>query len=1213
MRPYSNAWGFQRPLLTRYTKQLLSSSVAEQLEPTPYLDSESNVNVLHATTDPTLLDRLKQTLSHSDKADIAVGYFFVSGFNAVAPEITALQKVRLLVGRTDRQTLDEIAAGLQQAEALRARVSSEEVVQRSKRSEVAAQSVASIAAGVAQMPQTREAECDVRTLRDFIASGRLEIRSYPKGRLHAKAYLCWYPDHAEPGSAIVGSSNFTLAGFIGNTELNVRVTGDAEMEELKRWFDALWADSVDVTEDIAVELDKSWALAQTPPYHVYLKALYELYKDQLLTPELEITARGGPELADFQLDAARRGLRMIDIYGGCFIGDVVGLGKTYIGAELLRQLAYTEKGKPLIICPAGLIPMWERINELFNLGADVVSMSMIAPPAGLVFDEEAEEYIDEDAETSGVVLQEKYPARGPVLIDEAHNFRNPLARRYRGLTDYLGIGEHKVVLLSATPQNLGPKDIFQQLRLFLDDIDHGLNIEPLRLEDYFNAVQKWYEYRIEFENWQQDYATWQLDQKKRKKIAPPVAPEEPNVPYATIDQVLNPTFIRRRRRDIKELYGDDVSVSGKKVNLIDPTLDTLPYRLDQVYARAGSFEELQHKLAEHKGARYLAADYLKAEHKSDDAYRDLLRARNRIAALIRHLLFKRLESSVAAFKSTLDMLIRSNRNFRHSLDEGFVPIGKTASSMIGGEEFEPDGLLAILVDEESKRQASGAKRSKLVHSTDGFEADRWKADLDEDWAVLDEVRQRIEPITPADDDKLQELQKFLARPEVASAKLIIFSEAETTIDYLFEQLNPEGADQTIAKASGSTRDQLQNVVKRFAPKSNLKQGERMPGPEVRGLLATDIVSEGQNLQDCNRVLNYDLHWNPVRLIQRFGRIDRIGTEHTDIFLNNMWPDLAVDQELTLTERLIKRIQAFHDFIGLDSKLLSVTERVNEGAMYRIYKEKKLADEDDVLDEVASFQRGINLLQKLQQDDPDLWQTIVELPDGIRSALKAREVKEPQDEDKARFIQNVLQMESAQLPIASPQIDAAIQPAFNIPAKGETAVLLQTGDLTAAFAVGSNLKPRPVTPGQLISAIECAPDESAIPLPEDTNERVMAAFSHFQREASSRLGKARRPGTDTRLRRYLSKHLNLAREQAQDDPAELQRISVLQRIFLDHMPRNVIDALGDVRKMQFEGLDLIRRLEALQLHFRLSPPDPEEDGAGAATTEIIRIVCSDGLL
>ena len=180
-----------------------------------------------------------------------------------------------------------------------------------------------------------------------MAAGTVEVRAYPRGVLHAKAYLCWYdPAHAEPGAAIVGSSNFSLAGFTGNTELNVRVTGDAEMAELGRWFDALWADSVDVTNDVLVELRRSWAVAATPPYHVYLKALYELYKEEIDTPELEPGRRGVPELANFQLDAVRRALKMVDQHGGCFVGDVVGLGKTYIGAEIVRQLAVRAAARP---------------------------------------------------------------------------------------------------------------------------------------------------------------------------------------------------------------------------------------------------------------------------------------------------------------------------------------------------------------------------------------------------------------------------------------------------------------------------------------------------------------------------------------------------------------------------------------------------------------------------------------------------------------------------------------------------------------------------------------------------------------------------------------------------------------------------------------------------------------------------------------------------
>ena len=177
---------------------------------------------------------------------------------------------------------------------------------------------------------------------------------------------------------------------------------------------------------------------------------------------------------------------MIEAHGGCYIGDVVGLGKTFIGAELLRQLrvSYPRDGEPLILCPAGLKPMWEKFNERFQLGAAIVSHSMIAAPPEAEYDEESGRYVDVEGSGQGIVLEQVYSRRGPVLIDEAHNFRN-INRRSTGLRSYLESGDHKVVLLSATPQNLGPMDIYRQLRLFLDDTEHGLNIEPVSLEEYF--------------------------------------------------------------------------------------------------------------------------------------------------------------------------------------------------------------------------------------------------------------------------------------------------------------------------------------------------------------------------------------------------------------------------------------------------------------------------------------------------------------------------------------------------------------------------------------------------------------------------------------------------------------------------------------------------------------------------------------------------------
>ena len=220
-----------------------------------------------------------------------------------------------------------------------------------EREAIAREAVDGIAAGVSLLPQTGESQRAVSLLRDLVTSGLVEVRAYRRSPLHAKAYLCWYDNHAEPGAAVVGSSNLTLAGFSGNTELNVRVTGDAEMSALRDWFDALWEDSEGISHMLALELNRSWAIAQTPPYHVYLKALYELYNIEIMGREL--VPQRTEELANFQLDAVRRGLAMIDAHGGCYVGDVVGLGKTFVGAELLRQLrvSYPQDGPPLIPNP----------------------------------------------------------------------------------------------------------------------------------------------------------------------------------------------------------------------------------------------------------------------------------------------------------------------------------------------------------------------------------------------------------------------------------------------------------------------------------------------------------------------------------------------------------------------------------------------------------------------------------------------------------------------------------------------------------------------------------------------------------------------------------------------------------------------------------------------------------------------------------------------
>lgn len=1134
-------------------------------------------------------------LRDSAQADIAVGYFFISGFDAIADPLGNVDRIRILVGRTDRHVFEEVAAGIQQLDALREQSSHDRVVGRTDAADLASQAVGMVAEGVAALPQTDGAENAVVRLRDMIRSGQVNIRAYSRDPLHAKAYLCWYDDHAEPGAAVVGSSNFTLAGFHGNTELNVRVTGDAEMADLGAWFDALWADSEDIGQLLVEELNRSWPLARTTPYQVYLKALYELYGDEVGRDEqLPLTPQDQVQLANFQVDAVRRGLSMIETYGGCYIGDVVGLGKTFIGAELLRQLrqSYPGDGPPLILCPAGLIPMWEQTNEQFGLGALVISQSRIASPPESDYEDEIGRYVVSEDAMRGVVLADEYPHRGAVLVDEAHNFRNN-NRRYAALRHYLDSTRHKVILLSATPQNLGPMDIYRQLRLFLDEENHGLDIEPLALLDYFRSAEAWISFNRQHQEYLANYEAWKLTQSRPSAPAPP---KRPSTPRSTIEEVLSPIFIRRRRMDIGQLYAD-ATIDGEPIRFPKPVLDNIEYRLDEVYRKAGSFKSIQSKLKQHKASRYMISEYLTEDAKSKPEYEDVLRARERTANLMKTLLFKRLESSIAAFRDTLDNLCTSNRNFATAIESGTVPVGRAATQILSNSAISPEDLLDALRSDDAEATTNP---SLMLFPVTDFQVSRWLDDLKVDFELLSDIRRKIEGIGPEEDDKLQTLIRFLDRPEVRAGKVLIFSESEATINYLYKHLARGHEDNTVEKLTGSNSSSATSIIRRFAPEANLVGAGRLPGRPIRTLLATDVVSEGQNLQDCHRIINYDLHWNPVRLIQRFGRIDRIGSAHDEIYLHNTWPDLSVDSELSLTDKLGNRIQSFHDAIGLDSKLLSEAEQVNQNAMYRIYGERQLPTLDDGLDEIAINQQAVARLQRIRDDDPDLWAEISDLPDGIRSALEVpRTSIETQRGDAI-----------GQEALLGAELMHGRSP-FDSPTPGDTVVLVSSSNLKRCYAVGDDLQPRVISPAQFISSVECAPGTPSQTLPVKTNERVTAATDALRDELRRELGTMRRR-SETRSQRFVTRKLQAASQHADELGLNRARIRQLQEIFSGDLPPDVEAELARVRELDPESIALVRRLEALRERNRLNPR-PRRIQPAVRTPSVVKPLCSDGLV
>lgn len=1048
---------------------------------------------------------LKEADGKPHSVDIAVGYFYLSGFREVADLLsTRPGLVRILIGRTDRPTQQEIAAGSGPPEPAAAAPAA---LSRTQEVVIRDETVVNVGRSAALQPQEDASAAAIKSLAALIAGGKVEVRAYLKERLHAKAYIGYTGMASTPGTAIIGSTNFSARGFSGNTELNYPVTHGGDVAEVRQWFERLWAESEPVCDRIVAQLQASWPLAAPDPYLIYLKILYELYGDTLVDPARPETPL--VELTDYQQDAVAAGLAMLERHNGCYIADVVGLGKTYIGAEILRRLTLQEPaaGDPLVICPAPLTAMWERVCDQFGIiDADVLSMGLLT---------EASYKSNRDRKK---ILRNA----GPVLIDEAHNFRNNNQRR-RVLLDFLqGNRRHKTILLSATPQNLAPRDILRQLELFLDPVNHGLPGIADPLHNYFP-----------------------------EDLAEPLDDRA--------GEVLRHILLRRRRRDIVEYYPHS-SLGGQPLRFPEQELVNQNYSLEHAYQQAGGLDKIVRLLKEeYQASRYRHAHYLTAAARKKPEYMQLQNPGKTLAALMRVLLFKRLESSIPAFRSTLENLIKSNQDFRDQILSGAVGQDE------GGYDVEEE----LAGQDAAELDADYIALKDKAYPAADFRCREWTRDLEKDAAILEQIYAGVKDLTPADDAKLTALKQFVAEPSVRKDKLLIFTESQVTARYLYRELQAADPKTAMDLLTGAdSRAAGQDKMARFSPVSNGRP--KLPKREqTKILIATDVLSQGQNLQDCGRALNYDLHWNPVTIIQRYGRIDRITTQHEVIRLHNMLPDAGVDQQLDLTGKLGSRAQAFHDFIGLDAAILQQTELVNRESIYAIY-DREMPELDDRLDGATLAQEANAILNGIRREQPDLWNQLLNMPDGLRAALT--------------------------------------NPAH--PHAESTLMLLRAGaHHQIGYASAGSGEVTPLAVHELASRAACSPDTPAVALPPDTNQRIARGVAAWAaaRERPAAL-EPRRP--DTQVARYLSRQLDKIRLDWKDDDAALRQIESLRQRFSAALPASVNAQIRKLRRQQVSGnafrqalAELESRLPAAAAARPLSPPPAQTH---------IQVVCSLGI-
>jgi superfamily II DNA/RNA helicase len=375
--------------------------------------------------------------------------------------------------------------------------------------------------------------------------------------------------------------------------------------------------------------------------------------------------------------------------------------------------------------------------------------------------------------------------------------------------------------------------------------------------------------------------------------------------------------------------------------------------------------------------------YVVAAKKDVAPYNDLVRAGQRLHGLMRTLLFKRLESSVEAFRQTVTRLIERHKIFLNGLDDGVIIAGEGVEDLLKGVE---EG------DSENADFRAELEKLSQKYDTADFRLDDLRRDVTADMATLREMAKHVEPITPDKDAKLQRLLKWLDdEPLLRSHKLLIFTQYIDTAQYVTQQLRAAKVrpPETIEHAD-SSRDDLQTLVTRFAPIANEAKAP-IKNP-IHVLVGTDVLSEGLNMQDAALILNYDLHFNPVRLIQRFGRIDRINSPHTEIFAFNFLPELELERHLGIRAILRERIEDIHQTIGEDAAILEPDEQLNADAMYAIYEGdgKRLeAIEDDIEKQVdLEVQEAEDLLRRIKRQQPELFARITSLPNALRTAKQS---------------------------------------------------------------------------------------------------------------------------------------------------------------------------------------------------------------------------------
>ena len=828
---------------------------------------------------------------------------------------------------------------------------------------------------------TNEDEAGLRRLARQIEAKKVIVKLFLEHSLHAKLYLLFRPDPANPTIGYLGSSNLTLSGLSRQGELNIDVLDHDACQKLARWFEERWNNRwcVDISKELVKIIEESWAREKLiPPYQIYIKIAYHLSQEAragLL--EFRIPKDFGNKLLEFQTAAVKIAAHHLNRRGGVIIGDVVGLGKTLIATALARVFEDDHGLETLIICPKNLVPMWEDYRDRYRMRARVLSISRA---------------INELPDMRRFRI---------VIIDESHNLRNREGKRYRAIQEYIRENDSKCILLSATPYNKTYLDLSAQLRLFVPE-DEDLGIRPERLLREIGETE--------------------FIRRHQASIRSLAAFEQS---YHADDwrELMRLYLVRRTRSFIQENYAATDETDGRKyLTFEDGTRSYFPTRvpktvrfeIDDQYSQLFA-DEVVDAVNGLELPRYGLGNYVansssppptQTEAKVID---DLSRAGKRLMGFCRTNLFKRLESSGHAFLLSVERHILRNFVFLHALEnDQRLPIGTTDAGLLDTQSFDKDsednignifesedeedieksggGATALRTEEDFRRRAAeiyahyaGRYKRRFRWLASHHFVEKLQKDLKADATTLRNFLVRFGKWQPAKDAKLRALEELLV-DECPDRKVLVFTQFADTVCYLECELKQRGVAR-IAAVTGDAPNPTM-LAWRFSPKSNEKSDLISATEELRVLVSTDVLSEGQNLQDCAIVVNYDLPWAIIRLIQRAGRVDRIGQIANDILCYSFLPAEGIERLIRLRARVRLRLRENAEVVGTDEAFF---EDEDQQSVHDLYNEKAgILDGDDET-EVDLSSYAYQIWKNATTVDPALKKKIEDMPSVVYSS------------------------------------------------------------------------------------------------------------------------------------------------------------------------------------------------------------------------------------